>query len=403
MDAAHAGAALLRAAHVVSAHRLPDLVRRYARELGAVDAVAYLVDLQQTTLQPFPPAGGPLPSRHVEPLAVDGTLAGRAFAHVDVLTQPGEGGRQLTWVPLLNGSERLGVLQVSVDPSDGGTQTPDRRGLEDFAAVVAELVMTKTMYGDTIVRLRRSAEMGLAAELQWSLLPPLTFTAEDVSVAAALEPAYEVAGDTVDYAVDAGRARAAILDGMGHGLRSSMLAAVATAAYRSARRAGQSLTGSAVAIDDALSTGFGGAAFTTGVLADLDTETGRLEWVSAGHPAPLLLRGGKLVRALQTPPALPFGLRVHGVARPPLTIGTEDLEPDDVVVLYSDGVVEARSPEREFFGEQRLVDLVVRSLAAGLPTSETLRRLVRALLEHQQGQLTDDASLLLLRWRSSAD
>ena len=64
--------------------------------------------------------------------------------------------------------------------------------------------MTKTLYGDTIVRLRRRAEMGLAAEMQWSLLPPLTFACPQLSVAGVLEPAYEVAGDTFDYAVDLG-------------------------------------------------------------------------------------------------------------------------------------------------------------------------------------------------------
>ena len=50
---------------------------------------------------------------------------------------------------------------------------------------------------------------GLAAELQWSLLPPLTYAAGGVTVAGALEPAYDIAGDTIDYAVDFGTASAA--------------------------------------------------------------------------------------------------------------------------------------------------------------------------------------------------
>jgi serine phosphatase RsbU (regulator of sigma subunit) len=70
------------------------------------------------------------------------------------------------------------------------------------------------------------------------------------------------------------------------------------------------------------------------------------------------------------------------------------------VLLYTDGVTEARSPAGDFFGEQALTDMLVRNLAAGLPAPETMRRIVRALLDHQQGQLTDDATLLLLEWRS---
>jgi serine phosphatase RsbU (regulator of sigma subunit) len=69
------------------------------------------------------------------------------------------------------------------------------------------------------------------------------------------------------------------------------------------------------------------------------------------------------------------------------------------VLLYSDGVVEARSPGGEFFGVERLVDVVVRHLAAGLPAPETMRRVSRSLLEHQQGQLSDDASLLFVHFQ----
>ena len=52
-------------------------------------------------------------------------------------------------------------------------------------------------------------------------------------------------------------------------------------------------------------------------------------------------------------------------------------------------------------GLRALVDLLGRNIAAGLPAQETMRRAVRALLDHQQGQLTDDATLLLLEWRNS--
>ena len=64
-------------------------------------------------------------------------------------------------------------------------------------------------------------------------------------------------------------------------------------------------------------------------------------------------------------------------------------------------MTEARSPTGAFFGEQALIDLLRRNLAAGLPAQETMRRIVRALLDHQQGQLADDATLLLLEWRNS--
>jgi hypothetical protein len=399
---------LLADAHLAAIHELPRLVARHAAALGAFDAVACLVDLQQSILLPFLGEGGPGVGGSAwpdEPIRVEGTLAGRCFQHVEILIQDvGENHRRV-WLPLLNGAERLGVLGLTVDAETAATVTHSLLGarLRRFAAIVAELITTKSLYGDTIARLRRREGMGLAAEMQWSLLPPLTFGCRAVTVAAALEPAYEVAGDTLDYAVDAGRARAAVFDGMGHGLHSAQLAALTIAAYRNARRAGQSLTETAADIHKALvAAAFPGTTFVTAVIAELDTDTGVLSWVNAGHPEPLLLRDNKLVKSLAAQPWLPLGLELP--SRPAIAsavpVGVEQLQPGDRVLLYTDGVTEARNAAGEFFGDQRLGDLIVRNLAAGLPSPETMRRVVGALLAHQDERLTDDATLLLLEWQS---
>jgi hypothetical protein len=403
-DAERAFDALLRESHLAPQHALPGLVAAQLAFMGADHAIIYLVDLQQQVLVPFLGEQGPGRTGLVQTLSVDATVAGRAFQHHDVLTQAGEdNGSVRVWLPLLDGSERLGVLTVTIDAArvdslhNGSFGTRLRRA----AALVAELVMTKTAYGDTLVRLRRRSEMGLAAELQWSLLPPLTFSCAEVTVAGALEPAYQVAGDTFDYAVDLGLARAALFDGMGHGLRSSQLSAIAVAAYRNSRRSGKNLIETATGIHEALLEAFGGGAFTTGVLAELATETGVFSWINSGHPEPLLLRDGKLVKTLSCRAAPPLGLRLPAdTPRAPFVVCREQLEPGDRIIGYTDGVTEARAPDGTFFGEQRLTDLLTRNFAAELPTPETLRRVVRALLEHQAGQLTDDATLLLIEWRT---
>ena len=395
---------MLREAHLAGGHELPDLVARHAAMLGGHDAILYLADLQQRLLIPFLHRRPTQGQQHNQ-LGVDSTIAGRAFQVLRIQTQDvdlgGDGeGRTRVWFPLLDGTERLGVLGVTVERA---AMLEEDEGLlmvrlQRFTSLVGELVMSKTLYGDTIVRQRRSAPMGLAAEIQWSLLPPRTFVNHTVSIAGGLEPAYEVAGDSLDYAVDADVARFAIFDGMGHGLASAQLVNLVVAAYRNGRRSGLTLSENVAHIDDAVRSISHGEEFATGLLGELDTVTGLFSWISAGHLEPLVMREGRLARILGADPGLPLGLGEHLPERSSGSLGSEQLQPGDLLLLYTDGVVEARSPEGDFFGIERLVDLVVRNLAAGLPAPETMRRLVRALLEHQSGDLTDDATMLLIQW-----
>jgi phosphoserine phosphatase RsbU/P len=171
----------------------------------------------------------------------------------------------------------------------------------------------------------------------------------------------------------------------------------ALAALRTARRDGQDLSAMADAADTALTEQFTDVRFVTGVFVDLNTVTGTVRYLNAGHPRPLLLRRGKAVRQLMGGRRLPLGLgRGLGDA------GEEHLEPGDRILLFTDGVVEAQDPDGVLFGVDRLVDLAERGAAAGLPGPETLRRLTHTVLEHQHGAARDDATLVLLEWSEEA-
>ena len=200
--------------------------------------------------------------------------------------------------------------------------------------------------------------MDLAAEFRWSLLPPLTMSTPRVRIAGMLEPAYEIAGDAFDYAVNGDIAHVAMFDAVGHGLRACQLANLAVAAYRNCRRSGYDLTDTAVAIDAALTEQFGESWFVTALLAELDIDRGSLRWLTAGHPLPMLVRGGKVVATLESPPGMPLGL-----GGPAPAVSEVQLEPDDAIFCYSDGVTEARSVDGYFFGEERLADYLARAAA----------------------------------------
>jgi len=113
----------------------------------------------------------------------------------------------------------------------------------------------------------------------------------------------------------------------------------------------------------------------------------------------LLLRSGRVVKFLDTVVEPPLGLRMLG--KEP-DVGQERLQPGDRLVLYTDGVVEARDSDGEFFAPERLAEFVTRQAADARPLAETLRRLNLAILEHQQGELQDDATTVMVEWLTSS-
>ncbi|MFC9282250.1 PP2C family protein-serine/threonine phosphatase [Streptomyces collinus] len=174
-----------------------------------------------------------------------------------------------------------------------------------------------------------------------------------------------------------------------------------SASSRESPRAGGNLTDITDRIDHDLHRWRPGG-LLTGVFAYLDLGTGKLEWVNAGHPPPLLIRAHHVVpRALEACGELPLGLGPG--YQPSRTVHQAQLEPGDRVRIHTDGVTEARSVNGRPFGEDQLVDFVTRALAAGDPAPEALRRLVHAILEHHHGQLHDDATIILAAWHPDTD
>jgi serine phosphatase RsbU (regulator of sigma subunit) len=132
--------------------------------------------------------------------------------------------------------------------------------------------------------------------------------------------------------------------------------------------------------------------FVTGILGTLTLATGRLHWICAGHPPPLLLRHQVAIAELECTPTLPFGL---GGGEP--VVSTAVLAPGDTALLYTDGVTEAHDQDRELFGIDRLARLLDQETAVEQEPEELLGTLIEAIIGHQAGNLRDDATILLLR------
>ena len=380
---------LLRRTHLRPPDLLPSAVREAVGHLD-VQATVYLADYAQTVLVPMTEAGAPA----LPVLPIDSTLAGRAYRMVAIQTAAGDDPH--LWMPIIDGVERLGVLRIAVRDAGDLEDVTFQRECWWFTHYLGHLISVVDAYGDGIDAIRRQQPRSISAELVWQLLPPLTAGTDKVLVSGKLEPSSTVGGDVFDYALSDDTAAFAIFDATGHDLRSGLAAAPALAAYRNSRRQGLGLLEQTESVHRAVRDEFAGGMYATGVLGQLDLRTGLLRYLSAGHPPPLLLRDGRVVKTLDSGHRPLLGREARGA-----DIAEEALEPGDMIALYTDGITEARDTEHQFFGIDRLVDFFEREAAEGTPLTEIVRRVCRRIMSYQNGVLQDDATVLLIQWTTT--
>ncbi len=383
----HDDEALGRATRALLASRRdlgPDAI------LGIVEAVRTLVNADRVLLHVADYAlnsarvlapSGELSNMYV----LEGTLSGRAFTTGEPVL-----GDATWWVPLVDGAERLGVIELEYSASP----PTSAELLKLLAALLGLVIISVRRYTDVWLRTRRARPLSAAAEAQWDLLPPLATSTIDVAVSGILEPAYEIGGDSFDYALNPGQLDLAIVDAIGHGMSAVLMSTAVINSLRNTRRERNTLEGAYRQADTIIERHFGNSNYVTGQFGSLDLETGVLTWVNAGHLLPLLVRNGTYVGELQCRPSMPMGL-----GGPVVEIAQETLQRGDRVLFYTDGISESLSPDGGRFGQERLADYLVRATLDGLPGAETVRRLSAAVGTHVGQGLNDDATILLVEYR----
>lgn len=278
-----------------------------------------------------------------------------------------------------------GVLAVVGDPI--------RERLAQLAAVAAPTGHTPPAQG------RRAAssatdrfreEVRLAQDLQQSILPPAAPEVTGLRVAHVYRPSNEVGGDFYDfYATGPQRLLVAVGDASGHGLDSSMVSSMAKSALYTHVAAGQGLDLSMAEMNRMMCDTLGRRRLMTLVLLEVDTAGRRVAWVNAGHVYPLLRRRGG-VRELARP-GYPLGIR-RDLA---FEMREEKLEPGDLLLVFTDGYVEAMSADGEVYGWERLVEKL--ATYPGQDAEPLVHSLVQDLGEHLDGLAPqDDVTLVAL-------
>ncbi|MEW1954307.1 PP2C family protein-serine/threonine phosphatase [Terrabacter sp. NPDC080008] len=288
--------------------------------------------------------------------------------------------------PVTERGEVLGLLQLSVPES------PDAEALAEIARIahlLAFVIIANRRHTDLFERAERSTLFSLPAEIQRRLLPS-AFTCEGgpFTLAAWLEPAASVGGDTFDYSLARDALHLSLTDAMGHGVASALTATLCVNSLRNTRRMGGSLLQQADAANTTLyehATKGRTDHFATGLVARLDLQTGALTVVNAGHVPPYLCRGADTA-VVALAPDLPLGLFADSEYQPSELV----LEPGDRLVLVTDGMMERNAAALD------LRDAITHT--RDLHPREATRRLTALVLESCGQNLADDATVLVLDW-----
>src|SRR5215211_735006 len=318
-----------------------------------------------------------------ERVALAGTPQGRALAAqaVEVVAEDGGGAR--LFAPVTSRGEAVGVLELGLE------DFPVEQTVADVALAahfLAYVVIANRRYTDLFEWGQRSVPLSLAAEIQHRLLPgAFTCEAGQFTIAAWLQPAGEIAGDTFDFSLDRETLHVSMTDAMGHTMDAALLATVLVGALRNARRRGVELEEQARLANDGLADQVSDGQFVTGLLVRIDLGAATAAIVNAGHPPPLRLREGRVEQVpLEADP--PFGTehgRRYRVQALPLEVG-------DRLMFVTDGMLERNAADVN----------IGAILTAGIDmhAREAVQHLTEAVLQASRGQLGDDATALCLDW-----
>jgi serine phosphatase RsbU (regulator of sigma subunit) len=229
---------------------------------------------------------------------------------------------------------------------------------EQFNQTLDALIHHQTIAEkERLARERLASELKIGHEIQLSMLPAELPEFADIDLAAGYLPAQEVSGDFYDVlTLPSGKILLVVADTAGKGIPACLYSLSLRSALRALMAKGDGLadgvqSANALFLLDARDSGV----FSTAWIGLFDPATNELSYCSQGH-YPAFLRRAQSVQPLKTGGAA-FGLEAHGA----IEIASVNLLPNDLLFLYTDGVIEAHNPVQELFGTDRLQELLIRS------------------------------------------
>ena len=299
-------------------------------------------------------------------------------------------------VPIVSGGSVIGALNLESSALDAFSEA-DVEFLEFFAVAAAISIERAVLHREMLEKNRIEQQLSIAKEVQMALLPAADPVLDGYDIAGTNVPTWEIGGDYFDYLPQPdGRLGVAIADVSGKGVPAALIMATFRAALRAQRVRDIPLDAIAGRLNRILLDSMDSSRFVTAFYGLLEPRTGALAFANCGHNPPLLLRAAGSRDVLASGgPALGMW---HAATFVP---GAASIHPGDVLVLYTDGVIEVMNGAGEMFGVVRLENVIRRR------GHDSSRALVEAVVEATRAfagraGYEDDFTLVVIKREASA-
>jgi serine phosphatase RsbU (regulator of sigma subunit) len=291
--------------------------------------------------------------------------------------------------------KRIGVLYLDSRERGALATQATQAGLETLANEAAVAIQNARLYREAMEKAKMEQELKIAAEIQQSLLPPPAWSSDYFDAIGTTVPCRAIGGDFFEYLtmVD-GSAGFVVADVSGKGAPAALLTAVTQGVLATQTSFGGGPAAALARVNEVLIRRAVASRFITIFFAAISRE-GKLTFCNGGHNPPFLV-SGSTVRRLETG-GLICGLFVQATYEEE----TVQLQPGDVLVMFSDGVSEALNAAGEEFGDPRILECVQQN-AQGDPT-KVLDCLVHTVKAFAAGTVqSDDLTAVVVRYGKSA-
>jgi phosphoserine phosphatase RsbU/P len=299
--------------------------------------------------------------------------------------------------PLLYGRQNLGVLAVANGSTSTSFSASDFVVFKSISEQSAFALYNAIVYSEANEKKRLDHDLQIARDIQRILLPSEAPAIKGFEIAGVNIPASQVSGDYFDYIqIDESRLGVVIADVSGKGVPASLIMAICRSVLRAEARDSRSPAEVLHKVNRQLYPDIKEDMFISMAYLILDRENASVTLCRGGHDAPLLYRAADSEIHLLKPPGMALGIDSGDVFDRITADVSVPLEPDDCLVLYTDGVTEALNGEGDEFGRERMIRSVQASAREG--AAGMIARLTADVRTFAGGHpQNDDITLIVIR------